>query len=165
FDEGKGSVLGNSAPAALPRSITATGGNPIWGENTWLWPSFRMDTTTRVELPAAGDFESDQAFSVGAWLMPHYEDNATKAPQHGAIISRTRGSRGWEVVYYQGRISFRLVHSWPDNLIMVDTADALLTGNRWNHVLATYDGSGRAAGVRLYIDGAPVRLNIRRDSP
>ena len=159
-----GSILANSAPEAAFRSVTATGAAPIWGENSWLWPSFRMDTTTRVEMDGVGDGEKDRPFSVGSWLMPHYEDGATRAPPFGAIVSRNRGSRGWELFFDHDKLSFRLVHKWPDDLILVETAGPALARNRWNHVLATYDGSGHAAGVRLYVDGAPRKLAIGKDA-
>jgi hypothetical protein len=32
----------------------------MWGETTWLWPDFRMDTNTRVNLGHTGDFEWNQ---------------------------------------------------------------------------------------------------------
>ncbi|MDB6169272.1 MAG: hypothetical protein JWM88_2136, partial [Verrucomicrobia bacterium] len=35
---------------------------------------------------------------------------------------------------------------------------------RWNHVLATYDGSGKAAGVRLFIDGVPQEVSVTKDA-
>ena len=124
LDEGTGSVLANSARGVALQQVVATGGRPIWGENTWFWPSFRMDTTTRLELSTAGDFEADQAFSLGAWVMPHYEDSGTNSPPFGALFARTRGSRGWEIFYDHGKLSFRLIHSWPENLILVETAEA-----------------------------------------
>src|SRR5207237_4197801 len=33
----------------------------------------------------------------------------------------------------------------------------------WAHVTATYDGSSRAAGVRIYLDGKPTELEVIRD--
>jgi len=40
----------------------------------------------------------------------------------------------------------------------------MLTVGRWNHILATYDGSGTAAGVTLYVDGRLQELAITKDS-
>ncbi len=34
----------------------------------------------------------------------------------------------------------------------------------WTHLFVTYDGSGRAAGVRLFIDGQPVETQVKSDS-
>ena len=32
------------------------------------------------------------------------------------------------------------------------------------HVFFTYDGSGKASGVRIYVDGAPVTTRVVSDS-
>ncbi len=69
LDEGGGEVLKNSAPHAQPASFPIGKSKPQWGETTWLWPDFRMDTNTRVMLGQTGDYEWNQAFSSGGWFM------------------------------------------------------------------------------------------------
>ena len=44
----------------------------------------------------------------------------------------------------------------------VETADPVKLDQR-QHVLATYDGSMKAAGVRIYVDGEPQKLNVLFD--
>jgi hypothetical protein len=152
-DEQQGAVLNNSAPgAALPR-VSVTGGAPLWGENTWFWPTFRMDTNTRIELPGIGDVEKNQPFSVGTWIMPRFLEGEAKAVAYGTIVAKDQGGRGWELFDNAGKLSLRLIHRWPDDLILVETKAAVVPVGRWSHLLATYDGSGRAAGIRLYVDG------------
>jgi len=164
FDEQIGAIAVNSAPGAMPRKIAATGGAPIWGEETWFWPSFRMDTTTRVELPNEGDVEENQPFSIGTWLKPYLGTDSSQVHPFGAIVSRNQGTRGWELYFDHDKVSFRLVHSWPHNLISVETAKPVLARSRWNHVLATYDGTCKASGIRLYIDGKPQELRVVQDA-
>ena len=163
FDEKRGATLANSAPGAILRSVTATGGAPAWGEDTWFWPSFRMELSTELELPGVGDVERDQAFSVGGWLMPHRGTSEGYSGNFGTVISRSQGSRGWELVFDHKKLSFRLIHAWPDDLIMVESTEPVLARGRWNHVLATYDGSSRASGVRVYIDGQPMKFAVIKD--
>ncbi len=62
LDEGGGEVLRNSVPNANPQTFALGKFKPQWGETTWLWPDFRMDTSTRVDLGQLGDFEGNQAF-------------------------------------------------------------------------------------------------------
>ncbi len=63
-------MLKNSAPACATRAAFRLGKfKPQWGETTWLWPDFRMDTSTRVDLGQIGDFEWNQPFSSGGWFM------------------------------------------------------------------------------------------------
>ena len=81
LDEGGGEVLKNSAPHAQPASFPIGKSKPQWGETTWLWPDFRMETSTHIMLGQTGDYEWNQAFSSGGWFMlrsaPNYTlDNA-----------------------------------------------------------------------------------------
>ena len=55
LDEGGGEVLKNSAPHAQPASFPIGKFKPQWGETTWLWPDFRMETSTRMMLGQTGD--------------------------------------------------------------------------------------------------------------
>ena len=178
FDEQRGAEFLNSAPGASARTVTATGGAPIWGENTWLWPAMRMDTSTRLELADLGDVESTQPFSVGTWLMPYLETASSESAHFGAILGRVDAAqqgRGWELYYteqkvdpkkplFRGRLVFHLVHAWPGNALDVETQELLLERGHWNHVLATYDGTGRASGVRLYVDGRPQAVRVVKDA-
>jgi hypothetical protein len=169
FDEQKGSTFVDSAPATSQKNISATGAPVVWGEGTWFWPYMRMEISTRLELPNAGAVETNQAFSVGTWLRPHLRSLEAKDEEKpaGVILSVTdagQKQRGWQLRVSKGKLGFVLAHEMPDNAIQVETKQRMLVVGRWNHVLATYDGSGKAAGVTLYVDGRPQELTIIKDS-
>jgi len=88
LDEGSGDLLHNSAPHADPASFKATTVAPQWGETTWLWPDFRMQSNTRVVLDKSGDFEQNQAFSAGGWFMFRSAPYFAIDDKPGAIISK-----------------------------------------------------------------------------
>ena len=114
LDEGGGEVLKNSAPHANPKSFPIGKSKPQWGETTWLWPDFRMDTSTRVELGQIGDFEWNQPFSSGGWFMLRSAPNFTSSKVAGALISKmdsTQHDRGWDLAAEKGIISVELVIS------------------------------------------------------
>jgi hypothetical protein len=97
-------------------------------------------------------------FSLGAWVYP-------RGPQGGTVLSRmTDESRadGYSLVLEGGRVQVNLVKRWLDDAIRVETERALEPG-RWHHVLATYDGSRVAAGVKVYVDGRPEKLEVQLD--
>jgi len=48
LDEGVGEELKSSAPMANPASFHTSTMKTEWGETTWLWPDFRMQSSTRV---------------------------------------------------------------------------------------------------------------------
>ena len=47
-------------------------------------------------------------------------------------------------------------------MLSIQTAQPLPAG-KWIHVSATYDGSSRATGMKMYLDGALARTEIYRD--
>jgi len=52
----------------------------------------------------------------------------------------------------------------PMRAIKVSTVAPLPTDGHWDHLFFTYDGSGRAAGVKLYVNGAPVATKTISDT-
>jgi mono/diheme cytochrome c family protein len=168
FDEQKDVTFVNSAPAAKPQSVSATESPVIWGEGVWLWPYMRMDTTTRLDLPDAGDVETNQPFTVSFWLRPDLrplESKDAKQPS-GVIVARASAkedSRGWQLRINERKLAFTLTHAGPHNAAAVETKEKVLIEGRWNHITATYSGSGKAEGMKLYLDGQPQELKVVQD--
>ena len=194
LDEGGGDVLKNSAPDG--KTFPLGKFKPQWGETTWLWPDFRMDTSTRVEMGQIGDFEWDQPFSSGGWFMLRSAPNFTSSKVSGALISKmdsTQHDRGWVMAAENGMISVMLADQAPKEqalpdkpkkgakkveapkvvipkdttpmrAIKVSTVTALPTNGQWDHLFFTYDGSGRAAGVKFYVNGTPVATKVVSDT-
>ncbi|MDE3199478.1 MAG: DUF1553 domain-containing protein, partial [Acidobacteriota bacterium] len=48
--------------------------------------------------------------------------------------------------------------------VRVATEAALPTDGKWRHIFFTYDGSGRASGVKVFIDGNPVATEVESDT-
>jgi hypothetical protein len=48
----------------------------------------------------------------------------------------------------------------PFVAIKVSTVDPLPLDGHWRHVFFTYDGSGKASGIRIYVDGEPVATKV-----
>lgn len=101
------------------------------------------------ELSDAGDFERDQPFSVAAWIK------LDRASMTGAVVARmddANGFRGWDLWIEGGQVGMHVIHQWDGDALKV-VSNKALPADRWQHVLVTYDGSGRAAGVRVYLNG------------
>ncbi len=114
-----------------------------------------------VVCRGVGAFNRTRPFSFSLWLRPEEKQ------QRAVIFHRSRawtdsGSRGYELLLEEGRPSFGLIHFWPGNALRVRARTALPL-HEWSHLAVTYDGSSRAAGVSLYLDGKPLELDIVRD--
>jgi hypothetical protein len=62
----------------------------------------------------------------------------------------------------EGRLSFALVHFWPGNALRI-WAKQPLPLDSWTHVVAISDGSSRATGLKLYVNGELAECEIVRD--
>jgi hypothetical protein len=169
FDEGKGDEFWDSASGAKRKFAKATEVPVVWGEGTWFWPYMRMDTSTRLELADVGDEDGIKAFSVASWVQPHLRPLEAKDGDKpdGVILSRaeaTQDGRGWQLAISKGKLTFTLAHKVPDEAIQVETTEKVLAVGRWNHVTAAYDGSGKASGVKLYVDGKLQEVNVVKDA-
>ena len=154
FDEQKGSTFANSAPGAAFKTVSATETPIVWGEGVWLWPYMRMESSTKLQLPQTGDVESNQPFTVATWVRPYLrslEAKDKKLPK-GVILARADSAqkeRGWELRILKTKLVFTMANAAPANAITVETkAEKLMGVGRWNHVAVTYDGSGKASGVK-----------------
>ena len=58
-----------------------------------------------------------------------------------------------------------IISKWGGkDAIKVLTKSVIPEGGKWMHIAATYDGSGKAAGIRIYINGKPEVLEVAADS-
>ncbi|MCZ6792060.1 MAG: DUF1553 domain-containing protein, partial [Planctomycetota bacterium] len=154
LDEKDGSAPRNSA---APESKTRVQGKPRWGEGK-LGGAFLLNGKNFIDAGNTGDFERTDAFSYGAWLKP-------RGKVSGAPIARMDDGnrhRGYDLFLADGRLSMHLIHSWPDNALKV-TTKSTLKPDAWQHVFITYDGSSRASGVKIYVDGESQELQVEQD--
>ena len=114
-----------------------------------------------VTLPQVGNFKRTDAFSFNFWLQPT-ETQARAVVFHFSRAWTDSGSRGYELVLDRGRPFFGLIHFWPGNALGVRAKEALPL-KAWSQLTVTYDGSSRAAGVRLYRNGVLLETEIVRD--
>ncbi|WP_234800589.1 DUF1553 domain-containing protein [Luteitalea pratensis] len=105
-----------------------------------------------------GFFERNDPFSFAIWIR------RDKAGVGGPVITRSgavmNGHRGYELILRpDGTLTTGLHHVAPDNSVEIETVTPMTVGD-WYHVAVTYDGSSRAAGLRLYVNGvrAPTRV-------
>jgi hypothetical protein len=124
--------------------------------------AFRVDTEFEsLYLHKMGDFESWQAFSSALWARTE----KTGEPQTllGNTGSKNQLWRGWEFFLDSANhLSIRIVHSLPHDYIQITSLDTI-PQNQWHHLAFSYDGSGKAEGLRLYIDGQKAKVEVDYD--
>lgn len=109
-----------------------------------------------------GNFQRAQPFSVALWMRtPDLKERAVVF--HRSRAWTDAASRGYELLIEEGKLSAALIHFWPGNAIRVKTVEQVPVG-KWVHVGITYDGSSRAQGLQIYVDGKPAESETVRDN-
>ena len=107
-------------------------------------------------------FERNEPFSVGLWFRVIGEEVA------GPLFTRTAGlftgRQGYLCVLEEdGTVSASLNHVYPDNSIRIQSLEPVPAG-QWSHIAMTYDGSSRADGLALYLDGERMATEVKVDN-
>lgn len=123
--------------------------------------AMRFSGDNQIVHPGVREFSRTDPFSLSLRLKP------TARQDRAIVVHQSRawsdaGSRGFELTLDRGRPFFGLIHFWPGNAIAV-RAKGPLPVDQWSHLVVTYDGSSRASGIRLYLDGKRLGTDVVRD--
>ncbi len=135
-------------------------GKPEWTTNSLFGAAPNFDGNGYAELGNVGDFDTTDAFSYGGWVR------VTDYTSSGAVFARmdrNNNERGWDLYLEHGRPAVHLINFWPRNALKQVAAKPLTAGS-WQHVFVTYDGSAKAAGVKIYVDGEPQAAKPEEDT-
>ncbi len=131
-------VEASFVPGVMNKAVQLANGEPV---------------TVSADLP----IDTDRPFSCGAWVYP--------ASSAGCILSKTDDSnafRGFDLTLRKGRLLFHLIHRWKDDAMELAVRNPI-PSRQWSHLFVTYDGSGKAEGVKIFIDGNPQPLDVQVD--
>ncbi len=132
------------------------------GATTWIkegrpTPAISVKKGSHLDLGEAGAFDTLKPFSVGGWFRP------AQLMGTQALVARMddpKAAQGWSLFLNNANYGFYLISRWPTDAIKVTTTKALAKKDVWQHVFVTYDGSGKAEGLRLYVNGVAAPLNL-----
>jgi mono/diheme cytochrome c family protein len=101
--------------------------------------------------------ERDTAFSWSVWVH---------GSARGALFAKMNEDenyRGFDgIVLEDGKVKIHLIHHWNSNAIAVISQQPLAP--TWQMLTVTYDGSSKAAGLNVYVNGIPVAVDVEVDS-
>jgi hypothetical protein len=122
-------------------------------------PAAVFDGSQYVEFSGLPALERDTRFALTLWVKPG-------AGPSSCLVSKmdaTARSQGFEILWYKSQPRVNLVHQWGRSAIEVAPRRTFPAGV-WHHLAVSYDGSGKAAGVTILIDGEAQSLTVRRDN-
>lgn len=114
-----------------------------------------------VDTPL-GNFQRHEPFSVSLWMQtPDVKDRAVVF--HRSQAWTDAASRGYELLIEEGKLKWSLIHFWPGNAISIRTKENIPL-KQWLQVIVTYDGSSRADGLKIFVDGKLAAVEVIKDN-
>ncbi len=157
FDEREGESFANASapdvPANSPEINTLVPG--VFGQ------ALEFTGDDKMEVFNVGHFPREHPFSASVWVRPNQY-----APRE-SLFSRGGGaddaaSMGYEFMLMDGKPTASWIHFWPGNAMRVQAKEAIPVGE-WSHLVVTYDGSSRASGVKIFLNGRGLELETIKD--
>lgn len=104
-------------------------------------------------------FDGSNPFTVSLWVR-------TSSAAINPILSKWQGTNGTVFfIFPDGRIWFYIRTAENTNdLVLFSNSAVDVSGNTWQHVAISYDGSLSAAGVKIYIDGVLSTNTVQSDT-
>ncbi|MCC6509409.1 MAG: DUF1549 domain-containing protein [Pirellulaceae bacterium] len=156
FDEVKEGKLANALEADKPAKLN--GENKLVPGQAGQAIQFTGDDSVDLTI---GNFARHEPLSISLWMQtPDEKDRAVVF--HRSRAWTDAASRGYELLIEDGRLKWSLIHFWPGNAISIATRDKVPLG-QWQHVTVTYDGSSRAAGLAIYVNGQRAVVEVIKD--
>ncbi len=107
-------------------------------------------------------FERYDPFTLSIWFR--IENETSWGPLMAKTSGLFDGDRGYHTFLNPDHtISARLVHVGPDNEIRIRSTMPVSSGE-WHHLAFRYDGSSRADGVQLILDGQMMETRVLTDN-
>lgn len=114
--------------------------------------ALEFDGENFLNLGDLADAEYYEHFSYGAWIK--VTKNLSK--DAGILVKRNGEQKrgGHQLVMSKNRaLSASLIHNHGAKLLLQVESLNKIQLNKWTHVFMTYDGSGKAEGIKLYLNG------------
>ncbi|MEM8892198.1 MAG: DUF1549 domain-containing protein, partial [Bacteroidota bacterium] len=158
FDRISNKKITNTSNARLPATLVD---DPVLvaGKRN---KGVKLSGENGLSFKDVGVFSRSDPFSLALWVK------AEEKLDRAVIVHRTQavldaGSRGYELMIDQGKVSLALTHMWPHNEIR-KLSKADFPVNEWVHLAMSYDGSSQARGLSLFINGDKADMELIKDN-
>jgi len=124
--------------------------------------ALQLNGDEELVLGDVGIFDRAEPFSVGLWV------NIPEQTKEGVIFHKGNGAilygfRGYHLHLRENKLELQMAHLWPHNMLL-KVSEREVPKNEWAHLMATYDGSSKAEGFKLYLNGERMPMATHRDN-
>lgn len=145
----------------MKRDAGQTGDQPQFQSETDRGQVLVLDGDVYLDLKEVGVFRKSEPFSIGIRVK------IPKELHEGVILHKSQAERlynfrGYHMYLKGDKLELSMAHVAPSNAIAKVTEQAI-PKDSWNHFTITYDGSGKANGLRLYMNGNEMKMKTTMD--
>ncbi|MDR6944330.1 DUF1553 domain-containing protein [Mucilaginibacter pocheonensis] len=161
FDKGNLVSSANSKDIGVMKRETGLPGDKVMFQNKDNGKAIVLNGDTWLDLKQVGVFRKSEPFSIGIWV------NIPKQLTEGVIFHKSSAERlynfrGYHLYLKNNKLELNMAHTGPSNAI-TKISLANVPRDKWIQLTATYDGSSKAAGFKLYMDGAEMKMETTMD--
>ncbi|WP_281987207.1 DUF1553 domain-containing protein [Aquimarina aggregata] len=139
-----------------------TEGQPIDLVTARKGKGIKFNGDTWLDLKEVGVFGRHEPFTVGVWakIPEEVTDGNIFHKSDGAIL---HAWRGYHLKIVDNKLEILMAHTGPDNAIKEHTKIEI-PKDVWTHFAVTYDGSSKAAGYKVYMNGKELETEVIVDN-
>ena len=121
-----------------------------------------LDGDTWLDLRKTGVFGRNDAFSIGLWanIPANIENGNIFHKGDGAILYNWRG---YHLKIVDNKLELMMAHTAPNNAI-VEISKNTFPRDQWVHFAITYDGSSKAEGYRMFVNGKEMETTVKTNN-
>lgn len=121
----------------------------------------KLDGDAWIDFGRVGVFDMSSTFSIGLWVK------LPEKLEKGVIFHKSQGAaiydfRGFHLSLKNNELEILMAHTAPYNAITQYAAN--LPREEWIHLMMTYDGSGKASGLKTYLNAELLETRIENDN-
>ena len=142
-----------------PHNVQPTSSGPLRYKDGYRKSALEFDGSQHVDLPADLGLDPDAPWTISFWTRPL---PIARGP-FLSVSAPNEPLRGLSVVSQRLHVAVSLAAIPNERVISVATTRPLKAA-QWQHIAITYDGTGKAEGVSVFVDGDAVDVTITQDN-
>lgn len=161
FDQGNLQSTYRAFKATMRRDLSYAPGDPPKFSQAPTGKALLLNGDEWLDLTPVGSFRRADPFtiSIRCKIPADFKEGVIF---HKAIAERLFNYRGYHLYFKEDRFEMGLSYAAPSNAITKKSKQPI-PREEWIQLTMTYDGSARAEGMQLYLNGRPMEMDITMD--
>ncbi len=122
----------------------------------------QFDGDIWMDTEKEGIFSRYEPFSIGIKIYVP-KDLEEGVIFHKMLGTRLHSYRGYHLNIKENKLELLMAHVWPDNTIVEETLEEI-PKEKWVQLTMTYDGSSKASGLKIFMDGRELKTKTVIDN-